>query len=152
MLSQLDDVQKKFSTAYDIFKEKLIHGLFIILFRVVDFVLDLCIDSKVLLNCFRLPRHSLVGFSYISSFTEYMICSHYLLPSFQVKYCLRLRGVVIYFRYSFFIRWFHFHSIHWIDSNENFCFPSIYYICNISVLYSPFYYLLYMYIYLDAPT
>ena len=83
-----------------------------------------------LLNCFRLPRCSLVGFSFISSFTEHMIFSHSLLPYFQVEYCPLLCGVVIYFCCSFFIRWFHFYSVHWTNSNEILCFPSIYYICN----------------------
>ena len=67
------------SIAHDVFEEKLIHRLFIVLFRVVDFVLDLCINNMVLLNYFRLPRLFLVGFSFISSFIEYMI---YSLPHF----------------------------------------------------------------------
>ena len=71
------------SATHDVFKEKLIHRFITVLFRVVDFVFDLCIDNTVLSNCFRLPRCSLVGFLFIPYFIEHMFCSHSLFTFFS---------------------------------------------------------------------
>ena len=116
---------EKISTAHDVFKEKMIHRFIIALFRVIDFILDLYTDDIVLLNCFRLSPNSLIGFSFIPSFTKHIFAHILFLPFFQVKGWPRLRGVVINLRYSFHIKWFHFHSIYWTENNDIFCFPSL---------------------------
>ena len=133
-------------------KELLIHRFTTALFWVADFVSYLCTDNMVLWNCSRLPRCSLVGFSFIISFTKHMICSHSLFIFFRLGTVL---DYVVWWStsaISFPLSGSNFHNIHWIDNNEILCFPSVYNVWNILVLYYSVYYLLDMYIYLDALT
>ena len=68
------DVQRTFSIAHDVFKEKLIHRFIIVLFRVIDFILDFCIGNTVFIKFAQdVLIISLVGFVSYLSFTEHFI-------------------------------------------------------------------------------
>ena len=134
-MSWPDDVQRMFLTTHDVFKENLIHRFITVLFRVVDFVLDLYTDNTVLLSCLRLPHCSLVGFLFISSFTKHMICSHTLFfPSFRLSTTPLSCAVVVIFSRTFSVGDYCC-SFHWTVLSI-LCFNFEYPLCFLNLLIS----------------